>query len=741
MPKSHLVSFEIWSKKGRAHSSNLKLDFHSSESDFQVTASVISIVTKSARDGPPPTAPRAAARMLLCAFTTPSSSHANRIGAPPIFHPRNPSRSFDTGFSLARPSGRPNASSSPSPLRQTSSTNGDGGSSPHEQGLVSSAAALAAAIRHAATSPVEIVQRVARDGKDGIVLPSADFRRLCDEQLDLFLGIVDPAAVLSVYVRPAGSYVMDQLELRRVSCHPGMGLAETEDIVILIGNFCIPTGLRAAEAALSNNEVQVIPECRAVVLPMLKHPFVVGFLVAELPFLEFETNSQNDGQGMPMVPSPNESYGAQSRYSKSSWKIQSFKDDLMKSYHQFTVEQQLRASKIARSLAMAYVMDQVLADQNKLSLRQHFHYEANHWVAPPPRLLLAFSQFGLRTHHMGQTRFFQVLIDIKVWFGGYLLNCETLLLLKAMLLQQSSWQNNVRMSSLVEQIHGSLSSIRTLTKMLPIHVQRSEISYDIIEDILVQGDRMRDTLQQLQDAANIMRFNEETLKKLHDTTFSHLESMSSREIQDKNVKEMDSLLSLGSGTIDIQMPMPPLTLAATKQFDGRPCKVSDVLAELVEAAGPLAQKQKRSLKFSDFSELEQVAVEESALRQALSNLIEGALLRTHVDGNVEILSTGAPAGALVVIDDDGPDMYYMTQMHSLTPFGVDLFTSGMVEDSMTWNFIAGLTVAREILESYGCFVRVISPRSPNAALGAGGTRIELWLPVFTTKPTEQTPEG
>lgn len=72
-----------------------------------------------------------------------------------------------------------------------------------------------------------------------------------------------------------------------------------------------------------------------------------------------------------------------------------------------------------------------------------------------------------------------------------------------------------------------------------------------------------------------------------------------------------------------------------------------------------------------------------------------------------------------------------TQSHSLTPFGADLFSRDMVEDNMTWNFVAGLTVAREILESYGCVVRVVSPRIRDAALGAGGTRVELWLPSYT----------
>lgn len=150
---------------------------------------------------------------------------------------------------------------------------------------------------------------------------------------------------------------------------------------------------------------------------------------------------------------------------------------------------------------------------------------------------------------------------------------------------------------------------------------------------------------------------------------------------------------------------------------------------MVGAAVPLAAKQQRFLQLCEVTHPLHVAVEESALRQALSNLIEGALLRTQIGGRVEVYATAAPAGgALVVIDDNGPDMHYMTQMHSLTPFGASLFSDGQVEDRVTWNFIAGLAVAREILENYGCVVRVISPRNPDAALGVRGTRVELWLP-------------
>jgi hypothetical protein len=57
---------------------------------------------------------------------------------------------------------------------------------------------------------------------------------------------------------------------------------------------------------------------------------------------------------------------------------------------------------------------------------------------------------------------------------------------KAMFLQQSTWKNNVRMNNLVEQIHGPLSSIQSLSKILSTQTKKSQISHDIVEDILMR---------------------------------------------------------------------------------------------------------------------------------------------------------------------------------------------------------------------------------------------------------------
>ncbi|XP_009105092.1 chloroplast sensor kinase, chloroplastic isoform X1 [Brassica rapa] len=615
--------------------------------------------------------------MLLSAIASQTllSSNPNLLFPNPIPSPRPSTPSLKL----------PNASSSSSSpssssiftlptrgLRYVNQTVSDGAS---ESGgcvggetTVTSASAIASAIRGASTTPVEFTQMIE---KDKIILPSPDFQRLCLEQLDLFRRIVDPNAVLSVYVRPAGSYVMDRLELRRVTCYPSVNGG---DVVILVGNFGIPAGLRAAEASLSSQQVEVVSKHRAAVFPMVKHPFVVGFLVAELPLeaeevLEEEDEEEEEG-GFKHFPSPEEAYtlpGSATNAKPPKVKLPSVKV--------FTAEQRSYAINISRTLAMAYVMDQ-----------------------------------------------------------------------KTMLLQQSSWQTNVRMSKLVEQIRGPLSTIRTLSKMLSTHTQRSQISHDIVEDLIVQGEQIRDTLQELQDAvhltkANIVRHNEEALKKINKTNNETMRSNYSGDYEQKDPIDGSQLsstrLSLGSGSDDSEMPMPPLALAPLQTHSIRPCDISSVLLDMVDTVRPLALTQQRVVELGENSASHQVAVEEPALRQALSNLIEGALLRTHVGGKVEILSTRAPAGgSLVVIDDDGPDMRYMTQMHSLTPFGAELLSENMVEDNMTWNFVAGLTVAREILESYGCVIRVISPRIPDAAIGGGGTRVEIWIPTFTAAVPE-----
>lgn len=88
---------------------------------------------------------------------------------------------------------------------------------------------------------------------------------------------------------------------------------------------------------------------------MVKHPFIVGFLVAELPKREVESQ----GQDVNKWPLPEESYAFPPYKDPKSWDVQTFEESPSKTY-KFTADQKLNAINISCSLAMAYVMDQVL---------------------------------------------------------------------------------------------------------------------------------------------------------------------------------------------------------------------------------------------------------------------------------------------------------------------------------------------------------------------------------------------
>lgn len=59
---------------------------------------------------------------------------------------------------------------------------------------------------------------------------------------------------------------MDQLELRRITSYPGVHAA---DIVVLVGNFSMPAGLRVAEAAISSQQAWISISCCGIFFPSI----------------------------------------------------------------------------------------------------------------------------------------------------------------------------------------------------------------------------------------------------------------------------------------------------------------------------------------------------------------------------------------------------------------------------------------------------------------------------------------
>ncbi|KAL0336071.1 UNVERIFIED_CONTAM: Chloroplast sensor kinase, chloroplastic, partial [Sesamum radiatum] len=136
-------------------------------------------------------------------FTFPPQTPFPNYNFAPLFptkpQPHSPCRAT-ANTSAQRPLSL--AATASTSLREVSFTSDDDASQDGES-MVSSAAAVAEAIRAASTSPVEFLHRIEEGGgrsggkSKALVLPSQDFQRLCLEQLDLFRRIVDSDALLS----------------------------------------------------------------------------------------------------------------------------------------------------------------------------------------------------------------------------------------------------------------------------------------------------------------------------------------------------------------------------------------------------------------------------------------------------------------------------------------------------------------------------------------------------------------
>ncbi|KAG6552121.1 hypothetical protein Mapa_006430 [Marchantia paleacea] len=560
--------------------------------------------------------------------------------------------------------------------------------------LPSSALAIAAAAASVSSAPFDFVTKIG-DPKRLVSAPSAEFLALCAEQLSLCEKIVGAKTNLTVYVRTAESYATGQLEFffaagssTTLSSRNGEAYKE---VLMLFDRSESQGSAGLVESALVNLEAVELPGLGALVLPLVKDMFLVGLLVAERHVVKVSLRTVKPGKLKPMRPSwpPKEKVvepESTSNEGSDSVSVSQGNVDLKHpALGTFSKEQQMETAKVARTLALACVMDQ-----------------------------------------------------------------------RAVLLQQSSWQKGVRIDHLLEQVRGPLMAVRTLGKMLLPHLKRGEISRDVVEDILVQGDRMSDVVQQIQkvlyltnSGADFIQYDDIFLKDLKEQrvmtsgdvgvedTRPSLRTSTSLErdgaLQDINNSQRPSRTpALPSVLRDEESPMPPLALAAPPQDEMRQCNVSEVLYQLVRAGSSLAQQKSQTLQLNSTTLPLIAAIEELALRQALSNLLEYSIQHTPAGGWIRADAARAPGGGvLVVIEDNGPDMGLVVQERVLGPLGSAVmgFSKGNTNNERSFEAGLKLIAAREALKQSGAVLNIRSPYLIDAPIGAGGTHVEIWLPA------------
>ncbi|MCO5558191.1 hypothetical protein L7F22_011770 [Adiantum nelumboides] len=320
---------------------------------------------------------------------------------------------------------------------------------------------------------------------------------------------------------------------------------------------------------------------------------------------------------------------------------------------------------------------------------------------------------------------------------------------RTLLLQHSSWQRGVRVGDLLEQIRGPLAALRTLGKMLQPQLKKGEISTDILEDILVQGEQMKDVVQQFQEVVylnenpSIILNNEknkgnDSSAQISDPSTRELENRSLAVRNDCSIKHdqihLNSMISVGhSSERDKEAPMPPVALAPLMHAEIESCDVSNILIDLVNSGAILARRKGQAveLKHNPADGPYCAAIDEYSLRQAFSNLLDSSLQHILPGGWVNVEVMQAPGGGvLVTIDDNGPDFSLLSQAQALAPLspGLPFGGQGKMETPFVLSIGAELSIAQDILEQFGGVLRITSPFLRKPLNGMGGTRLEVWLP-------------
>eukprot|EP00897_Mesotaenium_endlicherianum_P011021 jgi/Mesen1/9948/ME000071S09371 len=627
-------------------------------------------------------------------------------------------------------------------------------------GLPSAAYAIAAAIAAACSTHVNVergsdsASSLLRGGLGGG--PSDDFFTLCQAQLELCSKHLAPHDLLTVYIRVPESYASGRLELQRmgVFCRQehdkalitmrgggGGAAAGAADTIVLSANA-------DADAAFAGRSAVELPERRALVVPLARSSFVLGLLVCER-----RCTSAKVAKAPPQVVKavkpvwpppagtrPQASAGPAAQVAAGGGNGAAD----MEGRSVFSRDEQEAAAGIALSLACACIME-----QRSLLLQQTTWQRAVHMDS---LLEKVFERLGPSLYDFLRKNNYRAFpVDMARDFGRQLL----------------------------ESVRGPLSALRTLGRMLLPQLRRGGeeqlVSSELVEDMLEQGNSIKDTVRQLQSAV----YPSSSSSSSTTTTMSSSSSSASassaassayKEASPWAAEEKPPLAILpppggrqqllpaaGGGGRDREMPMPPLALAPLQDFVHQAplhsrggCDAVEVVAQLLKAGQGIARQRELTVHHILAAEgsVPRVAADAMHLRQALSNVLDPALHLTAPGGWVRVEVAQAPGGGvLVLVEDNGPGCCLLSQEDVLVPLGssVKSLSSMAVNAGEALHASQELSMARDLVEDIGGVLRMQSPHLVNAPFGYGGTRVELWLPAIygDGQPVAaiETPEG
>jgi signal transduction histidine kinase len=254
------------------------------------------------------------------------------------------------------------------------------------------------------------------------------------------------------------------------------------------------------------------------------------------------------------------------------------------------------------------------------------------------------------------------------------------------------------LDNLLHQFRNPLTAIRTFGKLLFKRMQPVDPNREVATSIVRESDRLQELLQQFDQVID-----------LNTADLSPLSLSESKVVIHANVQREDK---------------PTLLLPGTGE-DLIDCSLADLLAPLLISAQAISQDRNLQLITEIPDHLPLVRVNEKALREVLSNIIDNALKYTPPGGKV-LVQCGQQQGNFqgIAISDTGPgippeDLEHLGERHY----------RGVQAQTAIPGTGLGIAIAKQLIEQMHGKIEICSPaiRSIITLPNIPGTTLIIWL--------------
>lgn len=278
-------------------------------------------------------------------------------------------------------------------------------------------------------------------------------------------------------------------------------------------------------------------------------------------------------------------------------------------------------------------------------------------------------------------------------------------------------QKRDTLKNLLHQFRNPLTALRTFGKLLLKRLQPEDTNRQAADSIVRESDRLQALLQQFDTAIDLGE--------------AELDGTALLNPRRPLPLAMDWPASEGIGAGVTSAPgqplLPPSGLNVGTHLQLQPCLLTQVLKPLLISARAIAQERNLDLQADIPADLPPVQVNNSALQEVFSNLIDNALKYTPTGGRVSVgVSQSCSENYQVVtVSDTGPgippeDLNHVFERHY----------RGVQAQTEIPGTGLGLAIARELIEQMQGRIQAFSPAldaSQQTSWGPGST-FAVWLP-------------